>query len=473
MSTSLHDFFDQLAPDRDYWMKKNAWYYDELLRLHRWLIPPSRSILEIGCGTGDLLAGVSAKEKEGVDFSFEMVKIAQRKYPNVRFQVMDAQRLEFNRTFDYVILSNLVGYVDDIWQVFRELRKVCHADTRIIITNYNYLWQPLFSLAQSTGQKMPDRIQNWLPQRFLEHFLMLGGFEVVKKGKYLHVPTTVPGAQAVNDVLANTPLLRQTGLIEWCVARPVFFREKEPVSVPVSIIIPTHEEAGNIQTIVQTMPDLGKNTEVLFVDLPGQDDTAKTIRDTLKQYDGPVTFRYIEQKEKTGKIGALRLGVRKAKGDMILIYDADCTVPAADLEKCYLALVEKKAEFVNGTRMVYPTEKGAMRFFNHIGNWVFAVLFTWALDQHLTDTLCGTKGFWRKDFLDFEKHAASYDRLDRFGDLYLLCSAYRKNLKIAEVPVRYKTRRYGDTKMQRFSNGWLFFRQFLFFLWEYKIRRKM
>lgn len=473
MTSSLHDFFDKLAPERDYWMRKNAFYYEELLRLHRWLIAPGKSVLEIGSSTGDLLAGVSPEYGEGIDFSFEMVKIAQKKYPGLIFRVMDAKRLEYGRTFDYIILSNLVGYADDIWQVLRELRRVCHDDTRIIITNYNYLWQPLFSLAQLLGRKMPDRIQNWLPQRFIEHFLMLCGFETVKKGKYLHCPVGAPFAREINDIAANIPVLRQAGLIEWCVARPLFVGEQKPKPVVVSVVVPTHNEAGNVDTIVETMPVLGSKTEVVFVDLPGTDGTAKKIRATMKQYRGPLILRYIEQKEKTGKIGALRLGVQHAKGDIILIYDADCTVPAADLEKCYLALVEKTAEFVNGTRMVYPTEKGAMRFFNHIGNWVFAVLFTWVLDQHLTDTLCGTKGFWRRDFFDFERHITPYDRLDRFGDLYLLCAAYRKNLKIAEVPVRYKTRRYGDTKMQRLSNGWLFFRQFIYFLWKYKIRRNV
>jgi len=175
-SQPMHAFFDQLARVRDNWIAKNAYYYWELTKLHRLLIPEGKKVLEIGCGTGDLLAGLKPKVGVGIDFSYEMTKAATVKYPKLKFQLMDAHRLEFKETFDYVILSNLVGYTEDIWQVFRQLRSVCHIRTRIVITNYNYLWQPLLTLAEKLHLKMPDRIQNWLPQEFIAHFLYLNGY---------------------------------------------------------------------------------------------------------------------------------------------------------------------------------------------------------------------------------------------------------------------------------------------------------
>lgn len=472
-SQNLPQFFDALAPQREYWIKKNAYYYLELYKLHQWLIPKHKKILEIGTGTGNLLHQLNPKKGVGIDISYEMVKIAAQKYPSYTFKVMDAHNLEFNETFDYVILSNLVGYVDDIWQVFRNLQKVSHKNTRIIITNYNYLWQPMFTLAEKLKFKMPDRIQNWLPQDFIKHFLYLNGFKTLKQGKYLHTPIDLGYiSDGLNPLLATMPFVSNVGLIEYIVAAPVFLHEKPASSTAVSIIVPTHKEAGNIGQIVDLMPPIGKSTELIFVDLPGNDGTEGAIKQAIKTYKGKLKISYIKQTEKTGKIGALRLGVKSAKGEIILIFDADLTVPPQDLQKFYVALTENRGDLINGTRLVYPTEKGAMRFINHIGNSIFAHLFSWALGQHFTDTLCGSKGFWKSDFEEFERSKTSVDRIDRYGDFYLLLGGYRRNLAIVEVPVRYKMRRYGDTKINRIRNGWQFLRMFVYFFWNYKLLRR-
>lgn len=471
---SLRNFFDTLASTRDYWVEKNAYYYKELTGIHKSLVPKHANILEIGCGTGNLLASLAPSYGVGIDFSHEMVKRAQGKFPLLTFKVMDAHTLEFTEPFDYIILSNLVGYTEDIWKVFRELQKISHPDTRIIITNYNYFWQPFLSLGELLGKKMPDKIQNWLPQESLIDFLSLNGFSLIKKGTYLHCPLYFGGiGETINRVFGVAPFISRFGLIEFIVARPTFYREKPPVERSVSIIVPTHQEAGNIQSIIEEMPEIGKSTELIFVDLPGNDGTGEKIRYLKRRYKGPLHIELVEQKEKNGKIGALRLGVKKAKGEIILIYDADMTVPPQDLMKFYMALVEGRAECINGTRLVYPTEKGAMRFLNHMANSFFALLFTWVLGQHFTDTLCGSKAFFKKDFEKFEKEHTSYDHFDRYGDFFLLFHSYMRNLQIAEVPVRYTQRRYGDTKLNRFTNGWEFFRMFLYFFWHTKVMRKV
>lgn len=473
-SPKLVEFFDELSSKRDFWIARNKYYYSELQILHKQFIEKGKTVLDIGCGTGDLLNSLSPSFGVGIDFSFEMVKIASHKYPKLHFQVMDAHNLQLDRTFEYVVMSNLVGYSEDIWQVFRELAKVSNRRTQIIITNYNYLWQPFMAIAEKLKVKMPDKIQNWLPQEFIKQFLYLAGFEVVKSGKYLHSPLNLGIlGKIINIVLSNIPILDRFALIEYIIARPVFFGAEKHKEIPISIIIPTHNEAGNIKHIVDNMPQIGSKMEMVFVDLPGEDATEDVIKQMIKENKGKILLKYVKQREKTGKIGALRQGILEANGEIIIIYDADATVPPEDLEKVYLALIERKADFINGTRLVYPTEKGAMRFANHLGNTFFAKLFTWSLGQHFTDTLCGTKGFWRQDFMDFEKSKTGYDNFDLFGDFYLLLSAYRKNLRIAEVPVRYKTRRYGDTKMNRLKNGFRFFVMYLYFFWNYKLLRRV
>lgn len=137
-----------------------------------------------------------------------------------------------------------------------------------------------------------------------------------------------------------------------------------------------------------------------------------------------------------------------AKGEILMIYDADRTVAAADLEKFYDALQQGKAQFANGSRLIYPMEKDAMRTFNKVGNKVFSLLFTWILGQRFKDTLCGTKAFFRKDYLKFTKL-----RQDPFGDFELIFGAIDRNLKVVEIPVVYKERVYGSTNISRFKNG--------------------
>jgi ubiquinone/menaquinone biosynthesis C-methylase UbiE len=468
---SLRTFFDNLAPNRDRWIHRYSFYYDELTRVHTSLIVKESSVLDIGCGTGHLLAHMKPKRGVGVDFSHEMIKVAQKNYPHLTFRVMDAHKLEFNETFDYIVLSNLVGYTEDIWQVFRELQSVCHKNTRIIVSNYNYLWQPFFTIAEKLQIKMPDQRQNWLPQEFLRHFLYLNGFSVVKQGKYLHSPFHLGGlGKLVNRIFSVLPIVNNFGCIEYIVARPTFFQEKLVKHTSVSIIVPTYNEAGNISTIVEQMPKIGTKTELIFVDYPGIDRTHERILQVKRKYSGPLTIKLVQQKLKDGKIGALRLGVKKATGEILLTFDADVTIPPRDLLKFYTTLVEGRAEVINGTRLVYPTEKGAMRFLNFLANAFFAHLFSWALQQHFTDTLCGSKGLYKKDFERFEKEITSYDHLDRYGDYFLLLHAYTRNLQIAEVPLRYTQRKYGDTKLQRFTNGWQFLRVFVYFFWQVKLK---
>lgn len=471
-SQSLPAFFDTIAPSRDYWRGKNSYYYRNLELLHRTFIPPLARVLEIGCGTGDLLWSLRPKYGVGIDASFEMIKRASQKYPKLTFSVMDAEHLNLTETFDYIILNNLIGYTEDIWQVFSKLQSVCTPKTRIIITNYNFFWQPFLSIGEFLKLKMPDRIQNWLPQGFTAHFLSLTGFEVIHSGKYLHLPFDLGiVGNWINRILSLMPLLWRFGVIEYSIVRPTFFFEKPFPDTSVSIIVPTHEEAGNVESIIDQIPKIGTKTELIFVDLPGNDGTAGRIKSLMKTYKGPLSLALVEQTVRSGKVGALRLGVKKATGKIILIYDADLTVPPGDLPKFYQALLTGKGELINGTRLVYPTEKGAMRFLNHIANTLFAWGFSWALHQHFSDTLCGTKGFWKEDFIEFEKTMTPLEQKDQYGDFYLLLGAYRRGKKIAEVPVRYKTRRYGDTKIDRFKNGLTFLAIFLEFVYREKLLR--
>src|SRR3954466_11282958 len=144
--------YDRFAAERDQWRAKNAAYYHSIERLVRFVVPPGANVLEIGCGTGDLPAALKPGRRPGHDIAPRLIDEARAKHPMLDFVVADAETLdapELNgRTFDYVVVSDVVGQLYDVWNALRALRRVCHARTRIIVSYYNFLWEPLLKLGE-------------------------------------------------------------------------------------------------------------------------------------------------------------------------------------------------------------------------------------------------------------------------------------------------------------------------------------
>jgi hypothetical protein len=106
-----------------------------------------------------------------------------------------------------------------------------------------------------------------------------------------------------------------------------------------------------------------------------------------------------------------------------------------------------------------------MRGLNYIANRIFANMFSYLLNQRLTDTLCGTKAMWRRDYERLAANRAYFGEFDPFGDFDMLLGASKLNLKFVEAPVRYGARLYGETQISRFRDGWLLVRMW-FFAWR-------
>jgi SAM-dependent methyltransferase len=465
----LTGYYDKLAPQ---WAaRKNKYYFRGVVRLLRFLVPRGSRVLDIGCANGDLLAALEPSHGVGVDLSPRMLEVARARHTNLQFLQMDAHELAVDPAlagpFDYVVLSDLVGDLYDVQRALEQLRKVCHARTRVIITFYNYLWEPALKAAEWLGFKTRQNLQNWLTRQDLENLLSLAGFEVVKGGRRMPFPLHLPlVSEAINQVAQALPLVRVLGLQQYLVARlrPQGAHARHSCSV----IVPCRNERGNIAAAVERTPSMGSRTEILFVEGNSTDSTLEEIRAVMGRYRGPHELKLVEQGDGRGKGDAVRKGFAAATGDVLMILDADLTVAPEDLPRFFDAVQSGAGEFINGCRLVYPMEKEAMRYLNLLGNKFFSKMFTWILGQPIKDTLCGAKVLTREDYEKIAANRSYFGNFDPFGDFDLLFGAAKLNMKIVEIPVRYRERCYGETNISRFRHGWLLLRMSIFAARKFK-----
>jgi SAM-dependent methyltransferase len=389
-----------------------------------------------------------------------MVEIAREKFPHLQFEVGDVESLHIEEKFDYVLMDGTIGNVDDIQLAFKELRKICKPETRLIIVYYNYLWEPALKLAESLGLRMKHLLQHWLSLDDIANLLYLNDFEVVKKGYHCLMPVNIPLISTfLNRIMRNMPLFWKLSLNEVIVARPMEKR-KSPEEVSCSVIVPCRNERGNIEQAVLRTPDMGKHTEIIYVEGNSQDGTLEECNRVRDKY--PEKEITVLVQDGKGKGDAVRKGFAHAKNDVFMILDADLTVPPEDLPKFFEAIASGKGEFINGSRLVYQMEKEAMRFLNLLGNKFFSKAFTYLLEQRIRDTLCGTKVLWKEDYDKIQSGRDYFGNFDPFGDFDLLFGASKLNLKIVEIPIRYRERTYGRTQISRFRHGILLIKMTIF-----------
>ena len=363
-------------------------------------------------------------------------------------------------SYDYIVISDILGYAHDVEDFLRSAYGALAPNGRIVIAQYNSLWEPVLRFASSLRLRSSSVEQNWLSPHDLRNFLHLTGLEIIKEGNKMLLPMYMPLLSAFcNTILANVWPFSKLGLVHYIVARSSPSARTDNPSI--SIIVPARNEAGTIERIVNELPILGFFTEIIFIEGHSKDNTLEELARVAKQYEGNKRIRYAVQ-DGTGKGDAVRKGFDMATGDILAIYDADMTVPPDDVEKFYRAIVSNHGEFINGSRLVYPVEKGAMRILNFFGNKFFSIAFTAILGQSLKDTLCGTKVLWKKDYESIQENRAFFGDFDPFGDFDLLFGAAKLNLKIVEVPIRYKERVYGETNISRWKHGWLLLKMTVF-----------
>lgn len=450
----IRDFHER-ASVRSTWAASS--YRRILAAYYNLLIPVHAHVLEIGCGSGELLAQLHAKRKVGIDLSPVQLDAARTRLPDAEFHLQAGEHLDLADTFDYIVISDTLNFAADVQQLLLRLHTVSHADTRIIINFYSSLWRPVMALARMLGLSSPQPQSSWLTANDVCNLLQLADWSPLITQPRLLLPVRLFGVeQLVNRWLA--PWLGWFCLTVFCVARSC--RRPGSQDPSVSVVIPARNEAGNIEAAVLRTPEMGRATELIFVEGHSKDHTWTEIQRVAAKY--PTKKIKILQQPGKGKGDAVRAGFAAASGDILMILDADLTMPPEELPKFHAVIASGHADFANGCRLVYPMDERAMQFLNLCANKTFGLIFTWLLGQPVKDTLCGTKVLSRAHYLQIAANRSYFGDFDPFGDFDLLFGAAKLNLKIADVPIRYKERTYGDTNIQRWSHGWLLLRMVVF-----------
>jgi ubiquinone/menaquinone biosynthesis C-methylase UbiE len=444
----------EVARKQETWVGWGAYYHRRLTQVYQSLVAPGQSVLELGCARGDLLAALKPASGIGVDFSEEMIQAARRRHPTLRFIHADVHELNLADKFDVIILSDLVNDLWDVQTVLKRVSDLATPRSRIIINCYSRVWEPALKAAQWLNLATPTLYQNWLTVEDITSLLDLADCEVIKRAEEILLPLPIPGLTALfNRFLVKIWPLKHFALTNVIVARArarTAGISKHPM---VSVIVPARNEAGNIPDIFKRTPEMGNGTELVFVEGHSRDNTYTAIEEAMANH--PQRKCQLLRQTGVGKGDAVRLGFARARGEVLMILDADLTVPPEDLPRFYEALQSGKGEFINGVRLVYPMERQAMRFLNLLGNKFFSLAFSWLLGQPIKDTLCGTKVVWKRDYEAIAANRACFGDFDPFGDFDLIFGAVKLNLKITDLPIRYRERVYGATNIERWKHGWL------------------
>jgi Glycosyl transferase family 2 len=348
-----------------------------------------------------------------------------------------------------VLLNGSLNHHYDIQGLLEQLHAKLARTSRVLLVLYNPYFRWLYGLANRLGLRQGPLPETFVTRHDVEILARLSGYAIARSRACAYSPVRALGLGALlNHTMGILPGLRWLSLTYLVVLRPIIPSEKPGLSC----IIPARNERGNIENALLRFPDLGCPVEIIFVEGHSSDGTWEEIQRVSRLYRDRFRIVTLQQTGK-GKADAVRMGFARASEPLLTILDADLTMPPEMLGRFYRAWCDGHADFVNGSRLVYPMEGEAMRFLNRLGNVFFAKALSWVLDVRLGDSLCGTKLLTRSDYARMQEWRRDFGDFDPFGDFELIFPAAVLGLGVVDVPVRYLARSYGQTNIRRFSHG--------------------
>jgi SAM-dependent methyltransferase len=439
-TAEIERHFDALAADYPRLKDRNRYYNQFLARWCRSLVPPGRRVLDVGCGRGDVLAFVEPSDGHGLDVSNGMIEHAGRDHPGLRFSRIAIEDFTPDGSYDAALCVNTLEYTYDVGAVLDKVHAALRDNGKLLVTTANPLWSPLFNAASAVNLRIPECRRLFITERDLVNMLELHGFDVALAEMNLVMPKWLPGAGFLNAVVSGIPGARLLSSTQLILARKVPRARRE---YSVSIVIPCHNEAENVERCIAESRKLGSRTEVIFVDDGSTDGTAEAVKPEI---NGEVEVKVVSYSPNRGKGRAVQAGFEAATGEVLVIVDADLTTHPSELVPLYEAFATGRAEFVNCTRFVYPMEGRAMKWINYMGNRLFTILVSLVMKRRVSDTLCGTKAMFRSDYAHMTMGR------DPWGDYDFLFGAAQQRLLVRELPVHYRDRVAGRSKMKAFRH---------------------
>lgn len=352
---------------------------------------------------------------------------------------------------EVVLLNGNINYCLDVQRLLAEIHATQTRHSRVAMVVYNPFMSFMYALASKMGLRQAPAPRVFVTEQTLGTLATLSGYAVERVRPCLFVPFYIPLLSAIiNKCFPAIPFIRRFAFLWVVILRPLIAAQEHP---SLTIIVPARNEAGNIPEIVKRLPSLGgAQIELIFVEGHSTDHTWECIKEVASQSHAELQIKTYQQPGK-GKNDAVRLGIAMASGDLVTILDADMTMPPEQLDLFYNAYCAGHGDFINGSRLVYPMERDAMRPLNRMGNVFFAKVLARILDLRITDTLCGTKLLPLRDYRRLVAWREHFGDIDPFGDFELLFSAAELVLGTIDVPIRYGARSYGSTNIQRFRDG--------------------
>jgi hypothetical protein len=439
--------------------KEGSYFQEQVFGFLKSSILPDSRILVVGCPSVEFLD--SLQPSYGVGLVQEGKNLNMAKPTNSQIKMENINFNSFNTTtsFEYVIFCDYMTYEDDLHNVFLKMHKIITPETKVFIIGVNPNMFLTLRIAKAVGFHTPKIERNILKLKDIENLASLFGYNKLDRGYRFFIPFSFCGMffPLVNSILARIPVIRHLSFGHFVVLQqsrhPLTFQE-----LSCSVVVPCFNEEENVRECLQRIPDFGLWREIVVVDDGSQDDTAEIVRELM---EGREDIRLISYEKNKGKGYAMREGWQASKGDILMMLDCDMTTPPEELPLFYDA-IKMGAEFVNGTRIVYPRERKSIPGVNRIGVAFFAALMSWVIQRRITDTFCGTKVFLKK----YWEHFAIEELL--WGDWDLFFMAARFRTKMVEVPVHYRTRKAGEAKMRPFKHGIRLLRYAMKGLWIVK-----